>query len=512
MTSKRKTRQKAEFGDFQTPVDLARQVCLLLSERGQQPRSVLEPTCGKGTFLAAVLDSFPSISGAVGVEINHDYVNAARLTVAQQATRNQVEVRQDNFFSTDWGEILKSLADPLLIIGNPPWVTNAELGTLGSSNLPDKSNFQNHRGIDAITGKGNFDISEWMLIRSFEWISGRRAALAMLCKTAVARKVLLHAWRTGQSIGQSDIYVIDTAKHFGAAVHGCLLVVESTLSTRNLDCQVHDSLHHGQPSAVWGFRDGGLVADVRAFDHWKHLDGRERYKWRSGIKHDCSKVMEFLDEAAGLRNGMGELAHLEPDYLYPMLKSADLANGPLARPKRWMLVTQRTVNQDTSEIKEKAPLIWQYLEKHGDLLDSRGSSIYRKRSRFSVFGIGEYSFAQWKVAISGFYKKLEFKVIGPYRGLPIVLDDTCYFVPCESQQEAELVAHLLNSEIAKEFFSALIFWDSKRPITVAVLRRLDLLSLARELSLEKELRKYLDRLPSTALGAARQPVLSLTTE
>ena len=494
MTRKRKTRQKAEFGDFQTPEDLAGQVCLLLAQRGLQPRSVLEPTCGKGSFLAAALDSFPSIGGAVGVEINRDHVSAAKLTVARKGTKNWVEVRQDDFFSTDWRKILQCLDDPLLIIGNPPWVTNAELGALGSSNLPDKSNFQNYRGIDAITGKGNFDISEWMLIKSFEWMNGRRAVLAMLCKTTVARKVLLHAWRTGQSIGQSNIYLIDTVKHFGAAVDGCLLVVESSLSTRNLECQAHDSLQHEQPSAVWGCREDELVADVRAFDRWKHLDGKERYKWRSGIKHDCSKVMEFLDDAEEFRNGMGELAHLEPDYLYPMLKSADLANGPQVRPKRWMLVTQRTIGQDTNEIKEKAPLTWQYLEKHGDLLDSRGSAIYRKRARFSVFGIGEYSFAPWKVAISGFYKKLEFKVIGPYRGLPIVLDDTCYFVPCESQHEAELVAFLLNSDIAQEFFSALIFWDAKRPITATVLRRLDLLSLAKELSLEKELRKHLKRI------------------
>jgi hypothetical protein len=228
MTTKRKTRQKAELGDFQTPGDLATQVCLLLRERGLQPRAVLEPTCGKGSFLAAALDNFPSISKALGVEINRDYVRAARLSVAQSTATNWVEVRQDDFFHIDWEKNLKALADPLLVIGNPPWVTNAELGALGSSNLPDKSNFQNYRGIDAITGKSNFDISEWMLIRSLEWINGRHAVLAMLCKTAVARKVLLHAWRIGQRIGRSDIYMIDAAKHFGASVDGCLLVVESS--------------------------------------------------------------------------------------------------------------------------------------------------------------------------------------------------------------------------------------------------------------------------------------------
>lgn len=498
MAIRRKTKKKAEFGDFQTPLDLAGDVCGLLARRGLLPASVLEPTCGRGSFLTACLETFPTISRAIGIEINGDYVIAARSSSAEKANGGRAEIRQEDFFQADWPEILESLSDPLLIIGNPPWVTNAELGILGSSNLPVKSNFQNHKGIDAITGKGNFDISEWMLIRSLEWMRGRSAVLAMLCKTAVARKVLLHAWRVGRKVGRADVYLIDAVKHFGAAVHGCLLVVDSSVSTRGCDCQVHDSLGHGEPSAVWGYRDGDLAADIGAYERWKHLEGKERYRWRSGVKHDCSKVMEFHEDGGGCRNGFGDRVHLEPDYLYPMLKSADVANGSVEQPKRWMLVTQRAVGEDTNEIREKAPLTWRYLEKHGELLDRRASSIYQKRPRFSVFGVGEYSFAPWKVAVSGFYKKPVFNVIGPFQGKPVVLDDTCCFVACGSKEEAELVARLLNSDIAKEFFSTRVFWDAKRPITVALLRRLDLLSLANDLGLKADLEKHLYRLPSAA--------------
>jgi len=469
---------------------------------------VLEPTCGRGSFLMAALEAFPTVSRAIGIEIDADHVSAARAALAEKAEGHWAKVRQEDFFQADWPEILESLSDPLLIIGNPPWVTNAELGILGSSNLPDKSNFQNHKGIDAITGKGNFDISEWMLIRCLEWMRCRSAVLAMLCKTAVARKVLLHAWRFGWEVGRADIYLIDAGKHFGATVDGCLLVLESSQSTGAVDCRVHDGLQPGQPSAIWGYRDGDLVADVRRFARWKHLEGKEFYRWRSGIKHDCSKVMEFHEDSGEYRNGFGELVHLEPDYIYPMLKGADVAKGSVQRPKRWMLVTQRGVGQDTGEISENAPLTWQYLEKHGNLLDRRRSSIYQKRPRFSVFGVGAYSFSRWKVGISGLYKKLEFRVIGPFQGKPVVLDDTCYFVACDSKQEAELLVRLLTSDTAKEFFSPRVFWDAKRPITVALLRRLDLPLLAEELGMEDELRKHLNRVPSTTSNPD-QPLLNL---
>ena len=62
-----------------------------------------------------------------------------------------------------------------------------------------------------------------------------------------------------------------------------------------------------------------------------------------------------------------------------------------------------------------------------------------------------------------------------------MLDDTSYFLPCRSAHEARLIAALLNSETARDFYSAYVFWDAKRPITIELLRALDLKALADEL-------------------------------
>src|SRR3990172_2313319 len=199
-----KNRQKAEFGDFQTPIELARKVCSLLSRRGVKPASILEPSCGEGSFLRACLEFFPLVRNLIGIDINEDYVHAARLAVTGLTPRTaSIEIIQADFFRLDWTSLLESVPQPILVIGNPPWVTNAELGSLRSSNLPDKSNYHERRGIDAITGKGNFDISEWLLNRAIEWINGGEAVLAMLCKTSVARKALHYAWKNGQRIQSS---------------------------------------------------------------------------------------------------------------------------------------------------------------------------------------------------------------------------------------------------------------------------------------------------------------------
>ncbi len=485
-----KIKQKTEYGDWQTPLGLANQVCASLASQGLKPLSVVEPTFGKGSFLAAAIESFPSLAHVVGVEINDSYVQAAKKLLSAQKKSCKIELIHADFFKVDWKKIIGSLPEPTLIIGNPPWVTNAELTTLGSSNLPRKSNFQNHRGIDAITGRSNFDISEWMLLQIMKWMAGHNATLAMLCKTAVARKLLLKAWQNKWNIAAASIYHFDASEYFGASVDACLLVLSSSPDLQSNDCRVYESLTQKKSSHLIGCRQNRLIADIGVFERYEHLlnNGNNGCEWRSGIKHDCSKVMELREEHGLYRNGLGETVELEEDFLYPMLKSSDVAKGIPFDFTRKMLVPQRSVGENTNFIRHIAPKTWRYLNRHADLLDSRASSIYHNRPRFSIFGVGEYSFAPWKVAISGFYKTLNFQVIGTLNSRPVVLDDTCYFIGCDNEDEAICLAELLNSKVAHEFFSALIFWDSKRPITVDLLRSLDINALAHELNLTERLR------------------------
>ncbi len=507
MATAKKSKQTAEFGDFQTPTRVARDACRLLGRRGVFPASIIEPTCGTGNFLFAALDQFPEARKAIGLEVNPLYVNAAARTLRNRGQAGKCRIICDTFFAVDWPELLGDLPEPILVVGNPPWVTNADLGALGSSNLPHKSNFQRRNGLEALTGKSNFDISEWMLIRILEWLDGRDATMAMLCKTSVARKVVLHAWKNGISLKHADIHLIDALEEFGASVDACFLVCGMSPSTQSNDCAVYESLSATKSKRTFGYRDSQLVAKPELYERWKHLQGDKGYKWRSGVKHDCAKVMELRKEGTGYRNGLAELVELEDEYLFPMLKSSDLARGSEGNPVRVLLVTQRAIGDDTDRIEHLAPRTWDYLLQHATLLDRRASSIYKNRPRFSVFGVGPYSFTPWKVGISGFYKKLAFRIVGSVDAKPVMLDDTSYFVPCRAKHEAQYVASLLNSSIAKEFFEAFTFWDTKRPITVDLLARLDLLALARELGTEPTMSGYLSQTPDRQKKRSSSPAV-----
>lgn len=475
------SRQQREFGDFQTPSGLAGDVCRLLRRRGLAPQTIIEPTCGMGNFLLAATTQFPQAEVALGCEINAQHLAALHMRLPVLGSGTRMALRQANFFETDWPEMLRGLPEPWLIVGNPPWVTNSELGSLTSHNLPNKSNAAHLAGLEALTGKSNFDVSEWMLLRICEWLDGRRGTMAMLCKTAVARKVLQSAWRQRQQLDSAAIYALDAKAHFKAHVPACLLVCEFRPGGSVQSAELYDHLDApwSQQRITW--RQSQLITNVEAFDRWRHLAAggdAQPYVWRSGIKHDCAAIMELRADGDAWCNQAGERIALEEACLYPLLKSSDLANGNTDAPRRWMLVPQLTAQADTEPLRELAPRTWSYLLAHAALLDGRRSSIYRKRPRFAVFGVGEYSFSPYKVAISAFYKRFQFHVLGKHQSKPMVVDDTVNFLSCSSREEAQRLASLLNSRIARDFYSAFVQWDAKRPITIDLLKRLDLRKLA----------------------------------
>jgi hypothetical protein len=483
LLKREKTKSIAEYGDFQTPLDLAERATNLLVRIGIKARSVIEPTCGQGTFVKAAASAFPEAEVIFGVDINQSH-----LTVATAATADfpNVTIREGNFFNTDWESLVSSAKAPWLILGNPPWVTSSDLGALESDNLPEKSNFHGRVGIEAITGKSNFDISEWMLLRYLDWLSDSNGTIAVLCKTAVARKILLHLWKKKIGFSEARIYKIDALRNFNAAVDACFFVVAVDAKAHCTECLVFDDIDNDEPSKRIGFRDGHAIWDMSAYRLYRSLLGEDKnYVWRSGIKHDCSKIMELSVDSGVYKNGLEGMVDIEQDFLFPMFKSSDVGNSRSVI-RRFMVVPQSFVGEDTNRIKSSSPKTWKYLEKHANYLDRRGSIIYKNKPRFSIFGVGEYSFSPWKIAISGFYKKLQFVRVGPAGGKPVVFDDTIYFLSCKSEAEASFLEGLLRSKEASGFLGSMIYWDDKRPITVDLLRRLDIRKLAALLGRSEE--------------------------
>lgn len=226
------------------------------------------------------------------------------------------------------------------------------------------------------------------------------------------------------------------------------------------------------------------IGDIDAFERCSFLFGSSPQKWRSGVKHDTSSVMELTRASAGYENGLGELVRIEDTYLYPLLKGSDVGSGKEWRNK-FVLVTQHNVGEPTNVICQRAPLTWAYLQAHANHLDARSSTIYERNPRFSVFGVGDYAFRPWRIAICSLYKALRFRLVPPINGRPVMFDDTIYFLSFNTEAEAIEILTLLRSKSATELLSSLIFWDEKRPIKTGILNTLDWSKFSQEVVPQK---------------------------
>lgn len=459
-----------EFGDFQTPLALARQIWDLLQKKGDWDY-ILEPTCGEGNFIDAVVNETSPIK-VFGIETQARYVEKLS---ERYREKESVTIIHKSLFDVHLAKDLNISNDKsLLVIGNPPWVTNAQLGALDSLNLPQKANFKNLRGLDALTGASNFDICEYIWLKLIYELANFNPTIALLCKTAVARNIIRHCFKNGLPVRESLLFKIDAKKWFGINADACLYVLALGESKFDGQTSVFVSLDAQTPEKLIQFEHNHLVSCAVDYQKVNFVEGKTNYVWRQGIKHDAGSVVEIIRREGEFYNKLNEKVIVEPEYLFPLLKGSDIYNKgqERLRPERWLIVPQNFIKEDTAFLAQKAPLLWDYLNKNETFFTKRKSSIYQNAPRFSYFGLGAYSFAPYKICIAGMYKEPAFQFISPISEKPVMLDDTCYFLPFTDKNEAEEVYRALTSESVRNFIRAIIFQDAKRPITKAVLQRI----------------------------------------
>ena len=479
---------RAEYGDFQTNAILANKVALHLSAKNISPEIVIEPTCGKGNFIIAALRNFRDIKHIFGIEIYKPYVWETKFSIVDfflsnpNANKPEITISHCNVFDFDFKQIAKQYSTKhILVIGNPPWVTNSKLGSLNSTNLPKKTNFKNHNGLDAMTGKGNFDIAEFITLNMIETFQAMKGHLLLLVKNSVIKNIVFDQNTNRYKISSIEKHCIDSKKEFNVSVEAALFYCQLN-SLPTFHCVEFDFYNNLNPQLKFGWLNDKFVSNIDTYTHTKNIDGISPFVWRQGLKHDCATVMEFDKVNGHYMNALNEEIKLEEGIVYGILKSSDLKNTVIDQTRKFTIVTQKKVGQETKYIKTEYPKTYQYLTEHQANFDARKSSIYNNKPLFSIFGIGDYSFKPFKVAISGLYKTFHFTLILPQHNKPVMLDDTCYLIGFDKIEFAVYALILLNSVLTVRFLQSVTFPDAKRTFTKDVLMRIDLLQLSKLIS------------------------------
>ena len=330
----------------------------------------------------------------------------------------------------------------------------------------------------------------------FSLVSSEEAHIALLLKSSTIKSIVYRQAAQTYLIANMEQYNIDAKREFNASVSAALFYgMMGNYATKQ--CLVYD-FYNQQHILTFGWTANKFVANTELYHRTQEIDGLSPFEWRSGVKHDCAKVMELKRIDGTYINGFNDIVDIEEEVIYPLLKSSDIGDKTITHTEHFVVITQQSSTDNTANICRKYPKAYQYLLKYASFLDNRKSSIYQNRTRFCMFGIGKYTFSPYKVVVSGLYKHTRFSLVPPIESRPVVVDDTCYAIGFDNVDDAQKTIALLNSRYVQTFIQSLLFADAKRVISKDMLMRIDLSRAAdilfSTISPTDETEKYLKKL------------------
>jgi len=480
------------LGEYYTPRGLAE---LALAEEDLAERLVLDPGCGSGVFLVAALrqkrralDRLPPneavsrlTDSVVGIDLNPLSVKTATLSYCGALTdllaSPDVEEVTVPVYLTDalgltreddlrvGGEPLAESVDTL--VGNPPWVPWERLSDVlkqrWREQYVERLGLQPHEGVSARLGHSNDDISvpfAWACIHRYLGEGGtatfvlkrdimRGPAGVVLRRLSVGERPLslraVHDFAAVDPFPDASAsaalyrFVADSEPTFPIPAtvwtpadghepaYGSLAALRETLATRDTDLVALDP---DDRTSAW--------IDAAAE---RAATGECAHDIRHGLKDDANAVFG-LDR--------DQLDRLEPGLVYPYLKSRHVRKyGLTGHDLR--LVPQRQAGVDNeARLRREYSRTYEYLHEHRKTLLERSSSWLDRGPFYSVFGLGPYTWADYRVAWCRLGFKPDFTVVttreDPDLGEKhVVPGDHYMFVATDSRETAHFLCALLNS-------------------------------------------------------------------
>ena len=511
------------LGSYYTPRGVADIAVGELDIDDAASETVLDPGCGSGVFLAACIDAklaaleedlpperVDAITSTVyGIDLDPIAVKMAKLAYLH-ALRPAIEPS-----SLDEVEVPVFLADSLgltreesirfrgrtvdltvdHLVGNPPWLTWGALREpvreAWRETHVDRLGLLPHPGAEALLGHANDDVSVpsvWAWIDRYLADGGDASVvLKRDIRTGPAGRVLRRGQVGARPVRVRHVHDFGRLRPFGDDV-----AVNAAVYTIGADREPSFPI----PMDRW-YRSGdapsfatgeamretvarervGLVPvdDADPGSSWIGTDAERRahgesaHEIRHGVKDDAAEVFT-ID-----RDQLGALEH---DHVYPYLRSKHIVKYGLFGHDL-QLVPMRTAGQDNeAELRAAHPDTYAYLERNSERLESRSSTWLDDGPFYNLFGLGPYTWSEYKVVWCRLGFKPHFAVASTVedRDLgekPVVPGDHCMFVPTDDEYEAHFLCGLLNSAPYQRSIEELAS-DGKASLSKAVVSELRL--------------------------------------
>jgi hypothetical protein len=215
---------------------------------------------------------------------------------------------------------------------------------------------------------------------------------------------------------------------------------------RRMELRVRPGFH-AEYTAHLGANSGGANAV-----YWLEVQGRTERGVR--VRNRAGKAKRVVESAE---------AEIEPDLVYPLVRWADVARWS-ARPSGYLLLAQDPATRtgiDEERMLRDYPRTLAYLRRFHQVLSVRAAyRRYQGRQPFySMYNVGPYTLAAAKVIWRRMDRAIRAAVVetvdDPHLGpRPVVPQETCVLIACNSGDEAHYLCALLNSARVNEIVSA----------------------------------------------------------
>ncbi|WP_225334716.1 N-6 DNA methylase [Halomicrobium urmianum] len=487
----------------------------------------LDPGCGSGAFLAACVDRVAAAASddpaavvdrvtdtVFGIDLSPVAVASARLTYLlalaphlDAAERVTVPVYHGDALglvdAPDEGgddeggngrDLAASLPPVDCLVGNPPWITWDRLPDRLQDRWRDRSEELDlfpHEGAAALLGHGNDDLSVpfvWVCIDRYLDAGGEVSVVLKRDVTKGPAGRLFRSLRAGdQPLALSHVHDFGTLSPFGDQVAAGAAV---------FTLRAEEGESFPAPATAWE-RDGA-APDYGSGDAVRELLAREGTALvpvdpedpaSAWIRRDAERAA-LGDAGQEIRHGLKDdaedvfsvdrdlLDRIELDLVYPYLKSRHVVRyGHFGHDLR--LVPMREAHEDNeARLRERYPETYRYLRERRGALEERSSSWLDNGPFYNVFGLGEYTWADYRVAWCRLGYKPHFAVVStaddPDLGEKQVIPGDHYmFVATDDEREAHFLCALLNSAPYQRSLRD-VAGDGKASLTKSTVSRLAL--------------------------------------